>query len=95
MGFGFLDVVELYDENYTIATAAVGYKRASSIAAEQTKRACIALHGRQAGEKLWSDSWSVMQRNSGGSTKQGRAKDKGEGSRMVLRHGKVGNALGL
>lgn len=80
-------MVELYDENYTIAAAAVGYKRASSIAAEQTKR--------QVGTKAWSDAWSVMQRNTGASQKQGRRHEIGEESRMWRRRGPVGNALGL
>ena len=94
MSFGFRDVCELYSENYSAAAAVVGYKRAGSIAEKQTKKQCIALLGLQAGEKLWSDSWSVMQRNAGASQKQGRKK-YGEGSRSALRRGPVGNALGL
>jgi hypothetical protein len=94
MGFGFLDVVKLCDENYSIAADALGvisdeilntphgpvaadklHQRVSLIAAAQTKRDCIALHGRQAGTKAWSDAWSALQRNDlGKSMKQGRRK---------------------
>ncbi|MDA3033285.1 MAG: hypothetical protein O3B90_13355 [Actinomycetota bacterium] len=103
MGFAVDDVVELFGENYAIASAKLDAfidetntaegaaeaekldRQVSKLAAAQTKRACIALYGRQAGEKAWSDAWSVIQRNDlSKDVKQGRRKDKGGASRRTI-----------
>jgi hypothetical protein len=87
MGFGYLEVVELFDENFDTAVAAVGFnKLAGSMAEKQTKRDLIALHGRQVGMKAWNDMHSDITRGMFDGQKQGRTKDQNRRSRSGLRN---------